>query len=327
MSDEKKILTITADDEGIRLDVCLVRAYPELSRSQLKKMILAGNVKHFERTITDPAYRVKQEQTFTLMVPHSEQIDLVPENINFDIHYEDDDLIVIDKPAGLVVHPGAGTPNGTLVNGLLHHCGSSLSGIGGVKRPGIVHRLDKDTSGLIVVAKNDRSHRCLSLQFEKRSVERAYHALAWGSPKPLSGQIEGRIGRHPHKRKQMAVVSENRGKFALTRFRTLKRYGLRVFKAECRLATGRTHQIRVHLAHIGHPLVGDPIYSRTTAARLSGISESDIESIKTCRRQALHAVTLGFVHPRSRLQMNFSSKFPKDLRNLESIFERVKSSS
>ncbi|MEE2933387.1 MAG: RluA family pseudouridine synthase [Pseudomonadota bacterium] len=327
MSDEKKILTINADDEGKRLDVCLVRAYPALSRSQLKKMILAGKVIHHEKTITDPAYRVKQEQTFTLMVPHSEQIDLVPENINLDIHYEDDDLIVIDKPAGLVVHPGAGTPNGTLVNGLLYHCGSSLSGIGGIKRPGIVHRLDKDTSGLIVVAKNDRSHRRLSLQFEQHSVERTYHALAWGSPKPLSGQIEGRIGRHPHKRKKMAVVSENRGKFALTRFRTLKRYGSRVFKAECRLATGRTHQIRVHLAHIGHPLVGDPIYSRTTEARLSGISESDIESIKTCRRQALHAVTLGFVHPRSGLKMCFSSKFPEDLRNLESIFERIKSPS
>lgn len=323
MSNEKKILTITADDEGTRLDVCLMRALPELSRSQLKRMILAGSLKHRERTITDPAYRVKQEQTFTLVVPNSEQIDLVPENINLDIHYEDDDLIVIDKPAGLVVHPGAGTPHGTLVNGLLYHCGSSLSGIGGIKRPGIVHRLDKDTSGLLVVAKNDRSHRRLSLQFEQRSVERAYHALAWGSPKPLSGQIEGRIGRHPYKRKKMAVVSENRGKFALTRFRTLKRYGIRVFKAECRLATGRTHQIRVHLAHIGHPLVGDPVYSRTTEARLSGISESDIDLIKNCRRQALHAVTLGFVHPRSGLEMHFSSKFPEDLRNLESIFERV----
>ena len=325
MSDEEKILTTTADDEGIRLDVSLVRAFPELSRSQLKRLILAGNVNHAGKTITDPAYRVKQEQTFTLIVPHSEPLDLEPENINLDIYYEDDDLIVVNKPAGLVVHPGAGTPNGTLVNGLLNHCGTSLSGIGGIKRPGIVHRLDKDTSGLIVAAKNDRSHRCLSSQFEQRSVERAYHALAWGSPKPPSGQIEERIGRHPYKRKKMAVVSENVGKFALTRFRTLKRYGLRVFKAECRLATGRTHQIRVHLAHIGHPLVGDPVYGRTTEARLSGIPDSDIELITTCRRQALHAVTLGFVHPRSGLEMKFSSEFPKELRNLESIFERTKS--
>ncbi len=327
MSDQKKILPITAADNGIRLDMCLVRAYPELSRSQLKKFILAGNVTHENETITDPAYRVKQEQTFTLIVPHSEPIDVKPEIINLDIQYEDDDLIVIDKPAGLVVHPGAGTPNGTLVNGLLHHCGTSLSGIGGIKRPGIVHRLDKDTSGLIVVAKNDRSHRCLSSQFENRSVERAYHALAWGSPKPPSGQIKGMIGRHPHERKKMAVVSENRGKFALTRFRTLKRYGLRVFKAECQLATGRTHQIRVHLAHIGHPLVGDPVYSRTTETRLSGIPNRDIELIKTCRRQALHAVTLGFVHPRSGLKMKFSSEFPEDLKNLELIFERAQFSS
>ena len=324
MSDEEKKLTVTAHDEGKRLDVSLVKGCPELSRSQLKKLILAGNVLHAGKTITDPAYRVKQEQAFTLIVPHSEPIDLEPENINLDIYYEDDDLIVINKPAGLVVHPGAGTPNGTLVNGLLNHCGKSLSGIGGIKRPGIVHRLDKDTSGLIVAAKNDRSHRCLSSQFEKRSVERAYHALAWGSPNRPSGQIEGKIGRHPNERKKMAVVSENVGKFALTRFRTLKRYGLRVFKAECRLATGRTHQIRVHLAHIGHPLVGDPVYSRTTEARLSGIPDSDIESITTCRRHALHAVTLGFVHPRSGLKMRFSSEFPEDLRNLESIFERAK---
>lgn len=323
MSDSPKICTIHADQAGARLDVSLAKAHPDLSRSRLKSLILRGNVSQNGETITDPAYRVKQGQTFATIVPYVEDTAVEPEAMNLDIRYEDEDLIVIGKPAGLVVHPGPGTPNGTLVNGLLAHCGGSLSGIGGVKRPGIVHRLDKDTSGLIVVAKNDRTHAGLSAQFEARSVERAYHALVWGVPQPPAGEIEGAIGRHPRDRKKMAVVPDGRGKAALTRYRTLKRYGARAALVECRLATGRTHQIRVHMAHSGHPLIGDPVYSRTTQARLAGLGPEDASSIKACTRQALHAVSLGFEHPSSGKQMTFQSEFPQQLTAIAKIFERV----
>ncbi|HAA92629.1 MAG TPA: RNA pseudouridine synthase [Rhodospirillaceae bacterium] len=323
MSDSPKICTIAPEEAGARLDVSLAKAHPELSRSRLKSLILQGNVSQDGETIADPAYRVKQGQTFATIVPYVEDTAVEPEAMELDIQYEDADLIVIDKPAGLVVHPGPGTPNGTMVNGLLAHCGSSLSGIGGVKRPGIVHRLGKDTSGLIVVAKNDRTHKGLSAQFEARSVERAYHALVWGTPQPPAGEIEGAIGRHPRDRKKMAVVAEDRGKVALTRYRTLARFGSRAARVECRLATGRTHQIRVHMAHKGHPLIGDPVYSRTTQARLAGFSAEDANVIKDCARQALHAVSLGFDHPVSGEKLEFQSKFPSELTSLSEILERV----
>lgn len=323
MSDSPKICTIDAENAGARLDICLAKAHSELSRSRFKLLILRGNVSQAGETITDPAYRVKQGQTFATIVPYVEDTAVEPEAMTLDIRYEDADLIVIDKPAGLVVHPGPGTPNGTLVNGLLAHCGGSLSGIGGVKRPGIVHRLDKDTSGLIVIAKNDRTHQSLSSQFEARSVERAYHALVWAVPQPPAGEIKGAIGRHPRDRKKMAVVAEGRGKPALTRYRTLRRYGARAAKVECRLATGRTHQIRVHMAHIGHPLIGDPAYSRTTQARLAGFGAEDASIIRAFARQALHAVSLGFEHPATGETIRFDSSFPPGLTALEEILERV----
>lgn len=326
MSDKRKILTITTAGEGLRLDVSLFKAHSVFSRSLLKKLILAGNVTTNGKTITDPAYLVKSEQIFTIFVPCAEPVKIEAENIELDIQYEDDDVIVINKPAGLVMHPGAGTPNGTLVNALLNHCGTSLSGIGGIKRPGIVHRLDKDTSGLIVAAKNDLSHQSLSIQFERREVERAYHALAWGTPKPLFGQIEGNIGRHPHKRKKMAVVTNNRGKFARTKYQTLQCFGKRACKLECRLSTGRTHQIRVHLAYLGHPLIGDPVYSRTTESRLAGLSDQDKEILKSFKRQALHAGTLGFQHPRNGSEMHFESGLPEDFKNLNLLLEKSEGS-
>ena len=222
-----------------------------------------------------------------------------------------------------VVHPGPGTPHGTLVNGLLAHCGDTLSGIGGIKRPGIVHRLDKDTSGLIVVAKNDETHQGLSTQFAARSVERAYHGLVWDIPQPPNGSIEGNIGRHPRERKKMAVVPAELGKPALTRYRTLKRFGNKASFVECRLATGRTHQIRVHMAHKGHALIGDPVYGRNTTARMAGIGVDDASIVKNCTRQALHAVSLGFEHPKKGERLVFQSEFPSDLAEIMAVFERM----
>jgi 23S rRNA pseudouridine1911/1915/1917 synthase len=323
MSDRPKICTIAPEQAGSRLDVILSQYHSELSRSRLKALILQENVSQNGETITDPAYRVKQGQTFATIVPDSEEMAVEPQAMDLIIRYEDEYLIVIDKTAGLVVHPGSGTPDQTLVNGLLAHCGDTLSGIGGVKRPGIVHRLDKDTSGLIVVAKNDETHIGLSTQFAERSVERAYHGLVWGTPQPPVGEIEGNIGRHPQNRKKMAVVPERRGKYALTRYRTLKRFGNSASLVECQLATGRTHQIRVHMAHKGHPLVGDPTYSRTTQTRLSGFSADDALALKACGRQVLHAVSLGFDHPKKGERLVFQSEFPADLKQVVEIFERV----
>jgi 23S rRNA pseudouridine1911/1915/1917 synthase len=323
MSERLKNYTIDPDLAGKRLDAVLAEAHPELSRSRLKALILQGNVSQDGETITDPAYRVKQGQTFATIVPDSTDTAVEPEAMKLDIQYEDEDLIVIDKPAGLVVHPGAGTPSGTLVNGLLAHCGDTLSGIGGVKRPGIVHRLDKDTSGLIVVAKNDRSHSSLSAQFEERSVERAYQALVWGVPQPPQGEIEGAIGRHPKHRTKMAVVRQERGKAALTRYRVCRRFAAKASLVECRLATGRTHQIRVHMAHAGHPLVGDPVYGRLTQARLAGFDEAATQTLKAWRRQALHAASLGFDHPSSGKRLRFESAIPEDMQQLITLFARA----
>ncbi|MDA0655286.1 MAG: RluA family pseudouridine synthase [Proteobacteria bacterium] len=323
MSDRPKICTIAPEQAGSRLDVILSQCHSELSRSRLKALILQENVSQNGQTITDPAYRVKHGQTFATIVPDSEDMAVEPQAMDLIIRYEDEDLIVIDKTAGLVVHPGSGTPDQTLVNGLLAHCGDTLSGIGGVKRPGIVHRLDKDTSGLIVVAKNDETHIGLSTQFAERSVERAYNGLVWGTPQPPVGVIEGNIGRHPQNRIKMAVVPKGRGKYALTRYATLKRFGNSASLVECRLATGRTHQIRVHMAHKGHPLVGDPVYSRTTQARLAGFGADDAIALKACGRQVLHAVSLGFDHPKKGERLVFQSEFPADLKQVVEIFERV----
>jgi len=323
MSDSPKICTIDAEQAGFRLDVVLAEHHVGLSRSRIKSLILKENVIQDGKTITDPAYRVKQGQNFAMIVPDSEELAVEPEAMDLTIRYEDEDLIVIDKTAGLVVHPGPGTPNGTLVNGLLAHCGGTLSGIGGVKRPGIVHRLDKDTSGLIVVAKNDETHQGLSTQFAAHSVERAYHGLVWDIPQPPNGSIEGNIGRHPRDRKKMAVVPAERGKPALTRYRTLKRFGNKASFVECRLATGRTHQIRVHMAHKGHALIGDPVYGRNTTARMAGFGLDDASIVKNCTRQALHAVSLGFEHPKRGKRLVFQSEFPPDLVEIMAVFERV----
>jgi 23S rRNA pseudouridine1911/1915/1917 synthase len=239
-----------------------------------------------------------------------------------DIRFEDAHLIVIDKPTGLVVHPAPGNPDGTLVNALISHCGASLSGIGGVRRPGIVHRLDKDTSGLMVVAKTEAAHHALARDFMLRRVDRAYAAIVWGVPTPLAGEITGNIGRSPANRKKMTVVREGRGKPAITQYRVERSFHAQAALVECRLATGRTHQIRVHLAHRGHPLIGDPVYG-TRAGRGVARGGAVGAGIAAFPRQALHARLLGFSHPAGRDRLMFDSPLPADIHELVGNLERL----
>ncbi len=308
---------LVATEAGLRLDRALADALPDLSRSRIKHLISNGLVSTAGATITDPSYRVKPAEVFSVTVPQPAESALVGEDIPLDIVFEDESLLVIDKPAGLTVHPGAGQPSGTLVNALIAHCGNSLSGIGGVKRPGIVHRLDKDTSGLIVVAKSDSAHASLTAQFEARTVDRAYRAIVWGVPMPPNGEIEGNIGRSHRNRTKMTVVRSDRGKPALTRYRLLRAFGDTTCLVECCLATGRTHQIRVHMTHIGHPLIGDPVYGRTTSNRRAGLSTEAAKMANSLGRQALHAVKLGFKHPVSGARLKFESKLPQDMQLLK----------
>jgi len=244
----------------VRLDRALADALPALSRTRLKALIAAGLVTGEGRgAVTDPAAKVAAGDAFTVAVPPSVPATPQPQAIPLAVVYEDSDLIVVDKPAGLVVHPAAGNRDGTLVNALLAHCRGSLSGIGGVTRPGIVHRLDKGTSGLMVAAKTDAAHRALAAQLEARTLTRAYKALVWGVPRPAKGTVAGLIGRNPRNRKKMAVVARA-GKRAVTRYRVIRRFGAVAALVECRLETGRTHQIRVHMASLGCPVIGDPLY-------------------------------------------------------------------
>jgi 23S rRNA pseudouridine1911/1915/1917 synthase len=239
------------------------------------------------------------------------------------IRYEDAHLLVIDKAAGLVVHPAAGNPDGTLVNALLAHCGESLAGIGGVRRPGIVHRLDKDTSGLMVVAKDELAQARLAADFAARRITRAYQAVVWGVPQPRAGEIAGRIGRSPRNRKKMAVLSAG-GKPAVTHYRVLRAFKDVAALVECRLATGRTHQIRVHMSERGHPLIGDPIYGNPRSlGRLRGLSGETREPLAAFPRQALHAVLLGFQHPSTGENIEFSSKLPRDIEELVTLLEAI----
>jgi 23S rRNA pseudouridine1911/1915/1917 synthase len=315
-------VTIPAEDAGGRLDRVLAARIPALSRSRLKALILDGQVTVAARTIRDPATPVNSGDTVSVTLPPPEPAAPAAETIPLTIVYEDDDLIVIDKPAGLVVHPAAGHSSGTLVNALIAHCGDSLSGIGGVKRPGIVHRLDKDTSGLMVVAKNDRAHRALSKQFankEESGLERGYLALAWGAPSRPKGTIDAPLDRHPVARDKRAV--REGGREAVTHWQVLERYtgsdGKPVASLmACTLETGRTHQIRVHLAHIGHPILGDATYAtgfKTKAALLPDPASAALEALG---RQALHAYRLRLEHPTTGETMEFRSELPPDMRRL-----------
>jgi 23S rRNA pseudouridine1911/1915/1917 synthase len=314
-------LTMEAAAHGQRLDRALQQRLPELSRSRLKQLILSGQVSDAgpdrANVIRDPARKVKSGQTFVVILPEPEDATPQAQAIPLDIRFEDAHLIVIDKPAGLVVHPAPGNPDGTLVNALLAHCGDSLAGIGGVRRPGIVHRLDKDTSGLIVAAKTEAAHRALSRDFAARRIARAYAAIVWGVPVPPGGEIVGNIGRSMSNRKKMAVVADSRGKPAVTRYRVERAFADKAALIECRLMTGRTHQIRVHLAHRGHPLIGDPVYGGRAGRAFSPSVAAAFP------RQALHARHLGFSHPASGEYLAFDSDLPSDMAELLITLERL----
>lgn len=314
---------VAAEEGGQRLDRALANHLAAISRSRVKALIVAGEVTVNSGAVRDPAYRVHAGERIALRLPPPEPAQPTAEPIPLAIVYEDDALIVVDKPAGLVVHPAAGNWTGTLVNALIAHCGESLSGIGGVRRPGIVHRLDKDTSGLIVAAKTDRAHRALAEQFADHGrsgpLERGYLALVWGVPDRPKGTIDAPLERHPVLREKRAVRLG--GRPAITHWEVRERYhGAHgeplAALLECRLETGRTHQIRVHLAHIGHPIIGDALYGagfRTKAALLSAPARSALEGV---RRQALHAYLLGLDHPMTHKHMTFKSEFPRDLQGL-----------
>ena len=315
-------VTVEAEESGERLDRLLAGRLPGLTRSRIKALIEEGCLASGGETIVQPSLRVKPGQTFAILVPEAKPVELAGQDIPLSVVHEDEHLIVIDKPAGLVVHPAPGNPDRTLVNALIAHCGDSLKGVGGVRRPGIVHRLDKDTSGLIVAAKTEAAHQGLVEQFAARTIERSYLALVWGKPRPAAGEISGNIGRSPRNRKKMAVVTRG-GKPATTGYRTLRHLaGDRVSLLECRLKTGRTHQIRVHLATKGHPLLGDPLYGRGDRERLKALGGGKGES-PSLGRQALHAASLGFRHPASGEQVRFSSALPNDIKQLVSRLERL----
>ncbi len=289
-----------------------------LSRSRLKSLIQKGNVSDGQGTITDPSAAVKPGEVYRIAVPPPEPAEPEAQDLPLAVVYEDGELIVIDKPAGMTVHPAPGSPRDTLVNALIAHCGASLSGIGGVRRPGIVHRIDKDTSGLLVVAKTDRAHAALAARFADHDIDRAYLALCFGHPVPPSGRVDAAIARHPRDRKRMAVVAEGRGRHAITHYRTLDRLDGAAL-VECRLETGRTHQIRVHMSHIGHPLIGDPVYGRGHGARLTRLPQSARAAAAAFPRQALHAAVLGFEHPVTGEALRFESPLPADLRDLLAV--------
>ncbi len=304
---------------GERLDRFLAAAIPELSRSRLKALIEAGQVASGATTLRDPALRIKAGQTFAIVVPEALPAEPEAQQIALDILYEDDDLIVLNKPAGMVVHPAPGNPDRTLVNALIAHCGPSLKGIGGERRPGIVHRLDKDTSGLMVAAKTERAHQGLVRAFTERRIQRAYQALVWGRPAPAAGEVTGNIGRSPRNRKKMAVLRRG-GRPATTRYRVLKSYGGGIASlVECRLLTGRTHQIRVHMSHLGHPILGDPLYGRGRRRGAAVLGDA----LTALGRQALHAKSLGFEHPASGEALKFESPLPPDIRRLITSLEAL----
>lgn len=332
-----EVILELGDTPSPRLDKALAAVVPEhiaLSRSRLSALIKDKALSFDGKVIDDPSQKSVPGGTYRLVVPEVTEIEAIAQDIPLEVIFEDEAVIVVNKPAGMVVHPAPGTPDGTLVNALLHHCGDSLSGVGGARRPGIVHRIDKDTSGLLVVAKTDCAHQNLSKQFAKHSVKRTYQAVAWGIPsvgdprlvglpavKTEAGgaiKISTQLGRHPNDRKKMAVAKSG-GRHAVTRVWIEECFGKLASLVRCELETGRTHQIRVHMTHIGHPLLGDPVYGR--ARKLGNGASEVLKSTEIAfNRQALHARRLGFVHPETGMTFDFEADVPPDMEALIAAF-------
>ncbi|MFZ4540596.1 MAG: RluA family pseudouridine synthase [Rickettsiales bacterium] len=322
------IVTVDEDSTGLRLDKFLSLHLPEISRARLQGMIEANAVLRNGTVYTNPSYKVKLGETYALTIPDIVALDLTASDIVLDIVYEDADIIILNKPAGMTVHPAAGTKGDTLVHALIGHCGASLSGIGGVARPGIVHRIDKETSGLLAVAKNDAAHQHLSAQLKERTLKRSYIAYVWMALSPREGTIDAPIARNPRFRRQMGVVAT--GKHAVTHYDTLSAYHIPgnitplASKVMCELETGRTHQIRVHMTHAKCPLIGDPVYGASTGTRINRLKAAGyqltppaIEFLQRFTRQALHAERLVLIHPRTGKEMEFTCPLPEDLEKLE----------
>lgn len=325
MSDNSTKFLITDQEMGSRLDIVLVKLLPSLSRSNLKKIIESKQVKINNSIIESPSKKLKENDVIEINLIPKKEIKILSANIKLDIIHEDKDILVVNKPSGMVVHPGAGNYNNTLVNALIYKYKKKLSNINGNTRPGIIHRIDKETSGLLVVAKNNNAHADLGQQFSNHSITRTYHALCWGVLRPLSGRIETLIGRS-RKNRQLMSVTEISGKKAITNYTTLKVFEIKdipkISFVECQLETGRTHQIRVHLAYKGCSLLGDQQYGKKNL-KFKKINEDFESMLKILNRQALHAKSLGFIHPTTKKFMNFDSVLPKDFKKILDLLNKL----
>ena len=317
MNEECDIIEIKVENDGQRLDAFVAAAVPELTRSAVQRLIEQGQVL-LDGKVVKASYKLSAGEQVAVTIPPPEPASAVAEDIELDILFEDADVIVVNKAAGMTVHPGAGVNSGTLVNALLGHC-TDLSGIGGEVRPGIVHRIDKDTTGILVAAKNDAAHEGLARQFSEHTVKRVYHALVFGSPKTDKGKIEGIIGRHPVDRKKMSGKARH-GRHAVTHWQVIARYP-EVTLLKLRLETGRTHQIRVHLSEAGYPLLGDSVYGGD--ARLGNVKDAKLKAlIRALGRQALHAKVLGFIHPTKGEYIEFTTDLPEDMQRIIDYLEK-----
>lgn len=324
ISDEYTVLftpCVTADEASVRIDKFLAKCFAQISRSQIQRLIDTGYVMIDDVVISDNSHKIRLGDVYKLTIPPAQEAAPIAQDIALNIVYEDDDLIVVNKPAGMTVHPAAGAYDSTLVNALLFHCRGNLSGIGGIKRPGIVHRIDKETSGLLVVAKNDYAHKFLSEQFAVHSIERTYWAFVYGVPNPLKGTIVGNIKRSNTDRKKMALA-ESGGKEAVTHYQALEIYKNVAALVQCNLETGRTHQIRVHMSAKSNALIGDKVYVKNHKSALA-VDEPTKTYINTFPRQALHAKSLGFVHPKSKEFLQFDSELPEDLLKLREKLQNL----